>query len=67
MNTLFQFLIFIYLVGYFACLFSWIFSEESRGYIKDGLVKPSDIIIKSFNWLTILYITIKDIYNPTEK
>lgn len=67
MNDLFWGLLFIYLVGYFACLFSWIFSEESRGYLKEGMISPLDIVVSSFNWLTILYITIKDIYNPNKK
>jgi hypothetical protein len=51
----------MYVVGYFAVLFSWFFSEESRSYIKNGDVKIYDIIKGSFMWPFILWEVIRDI------
>ena len=57
-------LILIYTIGYFACIFSWLFSEEALGYIKRGEVTITQITKTSFNWPYILYITIMNsIYN----
>ena len=57
LTSLFQ----VYMVGYLACVFSWIFGTESRELIRSGMVKPSTIMIKSIWWFWILYITLKDI------
>ena len=50
-----------YAIGYFACIFSWIFGTESRELIRSGIVKPSTILTKSVWWFWILYITLKDL------
>ena len=52
----------IYIVGYFACIFSWFFGQESREYIRQGRVSEVDIIIGSLNWVTILYTSVRDTY-----
>ena len=54
-------IIHIYLVGYFACIFSWIFGSESRELIRSGMVRPSTIMVKSIWWFWILYITLQDL------
>lgn len=51
----------IYMIGYFACVFSWIFGTESRELIKSGMVKPSTIAYKSLWWFYILYVTLQDL------
>lgn len=57
LSSLFQ----VYMIGYLACVFSWIFGTESRELIRSGMVKPSTILIKSIWWFWILYITLKDL------
>jgi len=51
----------VYMIGYLACVFSWLFGSESRELIKSGMVKPATILTKSLMWFWILYITLKDI------
>jgi len=62
MRYVFLSILFIYLVGYFACIFSWFFSEEGKGYIRENRVTERDIIIDSLNWVTILYNSVRDTY-----
>jgi len=57
LSSLFQ----VYIIGYLACVFSWIFGAESRELIRSGMVKPSTILTKSIWWFWILYITLKDL------
>ena len=54
-------LINVYVIGYLACVFSWLFGSESRDLIKSGMVKPATILTKSLMWFRILYIAIKDL------
>ena len=49
------------MIGYLACVFSWLFGSESRELIKSGMVKPATILTKSLMWFWILYITLKDL------
>ena len=53
-------LVIMYVIGYFAVLFSWFFSEESREYIRNGDVKWYHIVKGSFMWIFILYEVLRD-------